>query len=231
MPFEGVQRQQFDILPDRSLQWEISNLSDYAWLYKSPGCSDELAAAVVHYSTHPPDDLPGIGYGGFGDVFDLNGFALKVYSGKGSHVALPPGRLDDVKANVALSTGLDRITQSPNVFGRMCEFSAPKIYAAVVPSDRGDSTRNVVWAMELIKGKHPSMIKGKHPSVHELPSLRRREKRYRRALGACGIPRSAKINFDDIGSRNLLITSPRGANPTKVVKIDIMAREELSRYY
>ena len=225
-PFEGIQPRTVDILPDHSLSWEVVDVPSYrAKLYVSPHCSQDLAAAVVRYTTQSPENPVWPKGGDYGLVYEyVDDTVLKVFKDKNTRDYLRAGDLDDVVANVALSVGLGKISQRSSLFSRESyTFSAPEIHAVAIPNSRGYDNQHIVWAMERIDGDSPI-------AMESLPSRRKRKKSYERALEACGLPKTARIDFDDKDA-NMLIRPSDGSRTTEIVKIDIMAGEALGRYY
>ena len=221
---EGVQTREAHMFPDHSERWEIVPGDDRC-LYVAPHCPPELASAMFAYSEIVPRNFRHVGRGEYGVVFGDGSIALKYaeHDNVRAQVGMPNGGLPDLAVNAGLYTGLGRLPDNLQSEIAPFRFSAPAIYAAVIPHPGGEATPPAVWAMDFVEGEHPRR-------ANDILDEQTRHRVYHRALVACGFAPTQQVDFDD-HQRNMLVKPAQGvgveATKIDVVKFDIQALKPL----
>lgn len=209
----------------RTTTWDLNESALFdTTIISAPAAPDAAANIALDMSMASETDLeafPPLGTGSFARVYEVGGFAVKVFSEDDVVLRRAHGSLSGLAVNVALHCGLKRYPNGRHLKG--WELSAPEIFAAAFPAVDDSKHRNITWVMQKIIGERPQYDS-------PIPQAPHRHGAYRKALKYSGLITEDVIIDDDADNMRISFAKKKGEKD-RLVKFDVYTPHNLlSRY-
>lgn len=227
---EGVYRQHVPMLPDASVVWEVTEVpSEQLKVYTAPG-ADESAVRMAMKAARQPlnrHELEFVGGGKYSTAWKYGNMVLKKFNNGINYDDFDGNTCDlnGVRANVALSRGLDKIGPLVVSVGEEQEavykYRTPEYFALVSPYKNWDYVSPMpdaspVWLMSYEDGHH----------LGQLAPAQQRHMYFNTAARAAGLA-SRFFDWDDHEENTVIRQLSDDPADVEYVKLDVMAYDRM----